>query len=243
MTPPLQRIDQIGMHRLIPSRFSDTGTVLSEIADDDEMLALLMRLDGATNDRVQGEQSGLIGISTYELVYGVPNAHIIRAAFLHPSGTGSRFNDSTRGAWYAADKVETSLDEVSYHKAQRLAEIVVPDLPGNVPDLESSTYDDWRADFHADFHTLEPAEDYAACLAAEPVPDCYAEPQRLARQLIKERSNGIAYPSVRRKGGKCLACFRPALVYQPRRAKRYEIEFRWQKNKYKRRVHESWPGR
>ncbi|MGO4213168.1 RES family NAD+ phosphorylase, partial [Terriglobus sp. YAF25] len=103
------------MHRLIPSRYSDSGTVLSGLADDDEMLAKLIRLDGATNDRIQGEQSGLIGISTYELVYGIPNAHIIRAAYLHPSPTGSRFNDSTRGAWYAADKLETSLDEVGYH--------------------------------------------------------------------------------------------------------------------------------
>jgi hypothetical protein len=31
----------------------------------------LMLLDGATNDRIQGEQRWLIGISTYELVYGI----------------------------------------------------------------------------------------------------------------------------------------------------------------------------
>ena len=205
------------MHRLIPSRFSEGGTVLEEIADDAAMLEKLIRLDGATNDRIQGERAGLIGISTYELVYGVPNAHIVRAAFLHTSTAGGRFNDGTRGAWYAADKVETSLDEVSYHKARRLAEMVVPELPGGVPDKETSTYDDWLADFHAEFHALDPVEEFAEHLAAEPVPECYAAPQRLARELIGLQSNGVArVRSVRRKGGRCLVCFRPALVCMSR---------------------------
>jgi RES domain-containing protein len=238
VTPPLRRIDQDGMHRLIPSRYSDSGTVLDDLAEDEDMLEKIIRLDGATNDRIQGEQSGLVGISTYELVYGIPNDHIVRAAFLHPSPTGARFNDSTRGAWYAADKVETSLAEVSYHKAQRLAEIIVPDSPAGVPESESSTYDDWLADFHAAFHSLEPATEYADCLARGPVPECYTESQKLARKLLKAQSNGILYPSVRRKGRKCLACFRPALVYQPRRDKRYQLSFRWERQRYKQEVHE-----
>jgi len=48
------------------------------------MLADAARLDAATNERVQGELYGLSGISHFELVNGIPNAHIIRAAFLHP---------------------------------------------------------------------------------------------------------------------------------------------------------------
>jgi len=237
--PPLRRIDQDGMHRLIPSRYSDGGTVLDDIADNDDMLGKLIRLDGATNDRIQGEQSGLVGISTYELVYGVANAQIVRAAFLHPSPKGARFSDSTRGAWYAADKLETSLAEVSYHKAQRLADIVVPESRSGVPEFESSTYDDWLADFHAKFHALEPASDYADCLLPAPVPDCYADSQKLARQLLKtQQSNGILYPSVRKKGARCLACFRPALVYQPRRDKRYQISFRWERQRYRQEIHQ-----
>ncbi|MBS1801637.1 MAG: RES family NAD+ phosphorylase [Acidobacteria bacterium] len=226
------------MHRLIPSRYSNGGTVLDDIADNDDMLEKLIRLDGATNDRIQGEQSGLVGISTYELVYGIPSAQIVRAAFLHPSPTGARFNDSTRGAWYAADKLETSLTEVSYHKAKRLSDIVVPDSPSGMPETESSTYDDWLADFHAEFHSLEPAADYAECLEPEPVPECYREPQKLARRLLKAQSNGILYPSVRKKGGRCLVCFRPALVYRPRRDKRYEISFHLERNRYRQEVHE-----
>jgi hypothetical protein len=231
------------MHRLIPSRYSNGGTVLDDIADDDDMLEKIIRLDGATNDRIQGEQFGLAGISTYELVYGIPNAQIVRAAFLHPSPTGARFNDSTRGSWYAADKLETSLAEVSYHKAKRLADIVVPESPSGMPEAESSTYDDWLADFHAQFHSLEPAADFAECLEPEPVPACYAEPQKLAQKLLTAQSNGVLYPSVRKRGGRCLVCFRPALVYRPRRDKRYEISFHWERNRYRQEVHEvPWNG-
>jgi RES domain-containing protein len=213
------------MHRLISSRYSDTGTVLADVVDDEAMLDEVMRLDGSTNDRLQGEQHGLIGISTYELVYGIPNFHIVNAAFTHTNEVGSRFNDQTRGAWYAADELETSIAEVTYHKAKRLAEIVVPDLPDNRPDYEVSTYDDWLADFQGMFHILEPSDQFAECLQAEPVPQCYAASQQMARRLLDQRSNGLVYPSVRRPGYSCLVCFRPALVYYPRRAERLEISF------------------
>ena len=221
------------MHRLIPSRFSDGGTVLEDIADDDKMLADLMLLDGATNDRLQGEQAGLSGISQFELVYGIPNAHIIRAAFLHSSYFGSRFNDATRGAWYAAAEFETSIAEVAYHKARRLAEIVVPELPQQKPDREVSEYDDWLADFHAAFHALEPAAAYKQCLQAEPVPQCYGASQSLAKRLLDQGSNGLIYPSVRRSGGHCVVCFRPALVYRPRQAGRYELHLKLEGTAYK----------
>ena len=231
--PPLQVLKRTGMHRLIPARFSEGGTVLDEIATDEAMLADIMLLDGATNDRLQGEQNGLVGISQFELVYGIPNAHIVRAAFLHTSHFGSRFNDGTRGAWYAAGEIDTSIAEVSYHKARRLADMIVPELPQQRPDSEVSEYDDWLADFHAAFHALEPAETYADCLQPEPVPQCYAVPQALASRLLEHRSNGIIYPSVRRAGGLCVACFRPALVYRPRQGSRYELRLRLEGEEYR----------
>jgi hypothetical protein len=233
LTPPIREFRQQGMHRLIPSRYSETGTVLEDVAGDEAMLADAARLDAATNERIQGELYGLSGISHFELVYGIPNAHIIRAAFLHPGPFGSRLNDTTRGAWYAARRVDTSIAEVAYHKSKRLSEIVVPGLPQERPDEEVSSYDDWQADFRGPFHVLESMEMYADCLQPEPVPQCYIPSQHLARKLLNEQSNGILYPSVRHKGGACLACFRPALVYRPRRAERYEIRLQAVKNGYK----------
>lgn len=224
MIPPVEPFTLPGMHRLISSKYSQSGTVLEDVTHTDDDLAVATALDAATNDRVLGETGGLAGISPFELVYGFPNAHIIRAAFLHPNKAGgSRFNDATRGAWYAAEEVETCIAEVAWHRARRLSDIIDPGQPDQMPQSDSATYDDWQADFHADFHVLEPPSTFSECLQAEPVPECYQAPQALARSLLAQRSNGVVYPSVRRQGARCLACFRPALVYSPRRDKRYEL--------------------
>jgi RES domain-containing protein len=223
LTPPVRDFAFDGMHRLIPSRFSEGGTVLAEVADTEAMLADIILLDGVTNDRIQAEEHGLIGISTFELVYGIPNAHIVNAAFTHTSDAGCRFNDYSRGAWYSADELKTSIAEVTYHKARRLAEIIVPEMPNQRPPGDVSTYDDWLADFRSSFHELEPADAFSTYLKPEPVPECYAISQQLARGLLEEGSNGVVYPSVRRERARCLVCFRPALVYNPRRGARLEI--------------------
>jgi RES domain-containing protein len=224
LVPPVELFQLHGMHRLISSKYSQSGTVLEDVTNSDDDLAVATALDAATNERVLGETRGVAGISPFELVYGFANAHIIRAAFLHPNNAGgSRFNDSTRGAWYAAEEIETCIAEVAWHRAKRLSHIIDPDEPEEMPQSDSATYDDWQADFHAEFHVLEPAAKFPECLQAEPVPECYQAPQALARNLLSQRSNGIVYPSVRREGARCLACFRPALVYSPRRDKRYGL--------------------
>ncbi len=234
--PPRRAVHYRGMHRLIPSLYSRDETVLSEIADNDSMLEDVILLDGVTNDRIQGEQRGLAGIGIHELVYAIPNAHIVNAAFTHAGAFGGRFNDATRGGWYAADELNTSIAEVAYHKARRLAEIVVPDLPGERPDLEVTTYDDWLADFRAEFHLLRPREKFAEYLEPEPVPKCYANSQALAKRLLNDASNGVVYESVRRPRHYCLVCFRPALVYDPRRGASFEITLKAAAKGYTRKV-------
>ena len=182
-----------------------------------------MLLDGATDDRVQSEQRGFIGIDTFELVYAIPSAHVVNAAYTHPNESGSRFNDHTRGAWYAADRQKASIAEVVYHKSRRLSDIIVLDGPNQRPPGDVSTYDDWLADFQSDFHVLDPPETFSEFLQPEPVPQCYAASQALARRVLNEGSNGLVYPSVRYPGSKCIVCFRPALVYNPHRSERLEI--------------------
>jgi len=234
--PPRRSLHYSGMHRLIPSLYSRDETVLSAIADNDAALEDIILLDGVTNDRIQGEQRGLTGIGIHELVYGIPNAHIVNAAFTHAGAFGGRFNDATRGAWYAADELNTSIAEVAYHKARRLAEIVASELPDQRPDLEVTTYDDWLADFRAEFHVLRPRERFEEFLQPEPVPQCYASSQGLARQLLNQASNGMVYESVRRPRHYCLVCFRPALVYEPRRGASIELTLKASAKGYIRRV-------
>lgn len=218
--PPVTEIRLRTTHRLIPSKYSESGTVLSRLTEDEKTLSELMQLDSATNDRLIGEEGKLPGIGVHELVYGIDYAHIVNAAFTHASPDGGRFNGSDRGAWYAGLERETSLVEVAFHKQRQLEEV-------NWPEEEISTFDDYLADFTMPVHDLTAAKaQFKKYLRPEPIPECYAEPQKLARELLARQSNGILYPSVRHAGGRCLVCFRPALVYNVRRGDRLQVEVR-----------------
>jgi hypothetical protein len=150
------------------------------------------------------------------LLLGVPEAAIVNAAFTHRTPWGGRFNDQHRGAWYAGKELRTSLTEVAYHKQQFLRQM------GEV-EPRHYDYQDFLADFHGVFSRLTQRES-RACLRPEPVPECYAPGQALARELLAAGKAGIVYPSVRdRPDGMCVACFRPALVLTPRRGKRYRL--------------------
>ncbi len=145
--PPVELVRQFDTHRLIPSRhLPATDSVLVAIADDDAHLQAIFDLDAATNDRLLAGQRLMPGIGVEELVFGLPNAAIVNAAFCHPHPLGGRFNTPERGAWYSAFALETSQAEVGFHKSVQLAEI------GRFDD--SVTYDDYLADFSAAFHDL-----------------------------------------------------------------------------------------
>ena len=211
--PPVTAVDQRDTHRLVPSRFSPRGeSVLVRIADsgDDAHLAAIFELDSATNDRLLAERGLLPGIGPDELVFAVPLASVINAAFCHAHPLGSRFAGPDRGAWYAGFEIETSHAEVAFHKSVELAEIGMPH--------ESITYDDYQADFAGGFHDLRDLRDapggWTSCLS----PTSYVASQALAARLLEAGALGVVYPSVRRDEGTCLACFRPALVGRVRRA-------------------------
>jgi hypothetical protein len=212
--PPATLVRQFDTHRLVPSRhLAHEDSVLTAIARDDATLAAIAALESATNDRLLAVRQLLPGIGLDELVSGVPHAAVVNASFCHPHPLGSRFSGPDRGAWYAAFDVGTSQAEVGFHKTVQLAEIGMFE--------DSVTYDDYLADFSASFHDLRRARGFKACLD----PASYVAAQALGEELLEDGSLGIVYPSVRRKGGTCLACFRPALVANVRRAKTYR--FTW----------------
>ena len=134
-------------HRLIASKYSETGTVLSRLTPNPDTLTSLLELDDATNDRFLGEEGLLPGIGIHELVYGIRYAHIVNAAFTHASPAGGRFNSPTRGAWYASLDRQTSVAEIAFHKLRALEEI-------DWPHEEISTSDDYLADITSPFHDL-----------------------------------------------------------------------------------------
>lgn len=212
--PPLSLVRRFDTHRLVPSKYLSGGeSVLVAIADDDAHLQALFDLDMATNDRLLAGQRLLPGIGPEELVFGVPNAAVVNAAFCHAHPLGARFSGPDRGAWYAGFELATAQAEVGFHKSVQLAEI------GRFED--SVTYDDYLADFSASFHDLRGLRGRRAYLD----PASYVAAQTLAEELLEAGSLGVVYPSVRRSGGTCVACFRPALVVNVRRGRTYR--FTW----------------
>jgi len=213
-------VDQRDTHRLIPAPFADGGaSVLAALADDQSALNAVFELDNATNDRLLAESGLAPGIDARELVFGIPSYRIINAVFCQPAPVGSRFNSPDRGAWYAGFDLETSQAEIAYHMQNWLRET-------SWDEEETANYVDYLADFRAEFHDLRRnaqggSSEYADVLS----PASYAASQVLAAQLLRLGSSGIVYPSVRRGGGTCIACFRPVLVTNVRQGEKFTFVY------------------
>ena len=188
--------------------------MLTRLTENTRDLNALYELEGATNERLLGEAGLLPGISVRELVFGIPYAHIINAAFTHGNPLGGRFSGPKRGAWYAGFVRETSEREVAYHRGKELREV-------NWQERERFSYVDFVAEFRGKFHDIRSDKRFKRCLN----PDSYLASQRLAGELLEEGSAGVVYPSVRHKGGTCIACFRPALASNVRKGASISITF------------------
>jgi RES domain-containing protein len=208
---PLTDLRRFDTHRLLPAKYSPNyDSVLTRIADNDEDLQRIFELDNATNARLLAEENRSPGISQRELVFHVPNYRVINAAFTHSHPLGARFSTPERGAWYAAFELATAKAEVIFHKSIEFAEI-------DWKEREEIGYDDYLADFTAAFHDLRGLDNEALS------PTSYVRSQQLAMELLELGSLGVVYPSVRREGGTCIACFRPSVVGNVRKSMGYRL--------------------
>jgi len=208
--PPKALVRKFDTHRLIPAKYRPGAeSVLARIADDDAHLADIFDLDHATNERLLAENGKGAGTGPRELVFDIPGYRVINAAFTHPHPLGSRFNGPDRGAWYSAFELSTSQAEIAFHKTTEYVEI------GRFDDRV--TYDDYLSDVSAELYDLRRAARFSACRS----PTSYVESQKLAARLLEAGALGVIYTSVRRPKGTCVACFRPSLVANLRRAGTY----------------------
>jgi hypothetical protein len=176
--PPVSLVRRHDTHRLVSSRYlRRDASVLAAVADEADLQAVF-DLDAATNDRLLAHAQRLPAIGLEELVFAVPHADVVNAAFCHPHPLGARFSSPDRGAWYAGFELATSQAEVAFHKTVQLAEIDRFE--------DSVTYDDFVADFTANFHDLRRANGFRACLD----PRSYVASQALGEGLLQEGSLG-----------------------------------------------------
>ncbi|PWU01972.1 MAG: hypothetical protein C5B51_21815 [Terriglobia bacterium] len=199
--------------RLVPSLYPSAG-ILDRIAAPED-LDFIFELESWSNDRISTELGILHCIPREDWLVGRPMASVVMAAFCHPRPGGGRFNDTARGAWYAGTELATAQAEVAYHRTRELAEVGVWETR-----MQFRLY---LANFDCAFHDVRPRTPENLPLHD---PHSYAASQAFAKELMATGSNGVIYRSVRRRGGQCVACFRPALVLDIRPDAHFE--YRWE---------------
>lgn len=180
-------------YRLIPSQFPPIGLfdTVATAAD----LAAVMDLVGWTNDRLVAERVARLPQS--EWVYGMPNASIVMAAFLHVAPGGMRFNGPELGAWYASDEIRTAAAEVGHHLRREATARGVPTM--------SRTYRTYTATLLGDYLDIRGEQ--------AKYPDVYASShydtsQQFGENVRASSSAGILYASLRYHFGTNVVAFR-----------------------------------
>jgi hypothetical protein len=190
------------------------AAVLAPLVDNEDELALLGEIEGATSARLMAQDRGISGLPANELVYDVPHARFINASFAYARPQQpNRFNGANRGAWYASLAVETCLREVGFHLTNMLAD--AGDFTATVE------YAEMFCSLAGDFLDLRQRPKHPA-LGADTT-TAYPIGNRLADAARVEGLNGIIYPSVRHAGGTCLVALRPAAVQSVRQGAVYRM--------------------
>nr|WP_206118371.1 RES family NAD+ phosphorylase [Rhizobium laguerreae] len=179
---------------MIPSQFPPIG--LFETVTRAADLQAVMELVGWTNDRLVADR--IQRLPEDQWVYGVANASIVMAAFLHVAPGGMRFNGPDLGAWYAADDLKTAAAEVGHHLRREAVARGVATM--------ARTYRSYSATLFGDYLDIRGEQALR--------PDVYGGTSYAASQVLGEevRSSGgagILYDSVRLRGGVAIVAHRP----------------------------------
>jgi hypothetical protein len=138
------------------------------------------------------------------------------APFTHVSpDRPSRFSDGTYGVLYVGIDFETALFETIHHHARFMAR--TGETPG------------WTSQFReillsvvAELQDLRGA-DKAGHAALDL--DRYDASQRLARTLRAQGAEGLVFPSIRHRGGECVALFYPDCASSPIQGR--HLDYHW----------------
>jgi len=190
------------VHRLVASQFPpiDLFDQVAAAAD----LPDVIELAGWTNDRLVAER--LRRLPQSEWVFGVANASVVMAAFLHVQPGGSRFNTEDLGAWYAAVSITSAIVEVAHHLRREAAVRGLPEARRKFRQYSATAggaYLDLRG------RQVEHGDIYD--------PNSYQASQILGESVRASGGAGILYDSVRHLGGTNIVAHRPrnlALITQ-----------------------------
>lgn len=201
--------------RLVTTARLRESVLLGLVGEND--LTALAEIEGATSNRLVAQSRGTSEVQSYELVYGVPHASFINAAFAYAKPREpNRFSGSDRGAWYAALDPETSMAEVKFHLTEALAATGVFEAVVEYAELYAS--------FAGEFVDLREHPNHRARNPAKSIG--YPAGNALADAARARGFNGIIYPSVRRDGGTCIAALFPHAVQSVAQGDIYRMTWR-----------------
>lgn len=210
---PVSDISWRGAVRIIRSSFPPID-LFEDIADPADW-PLLISAEMKTNPRLM-ETIGNLDLVPPERRVSGPGASYLMAPFTHVSpDRPSRFSDGNFGVLYVAGDFEVALFETIHHHARFMARTA--EAPG-----WTSQFREIVLDVEARLHDVRGDDERYAPLLD---PDDYSAGQALGRALRREGSNGIACPSVRRKGGECVGLFYPDCASSPTQGR--HIDYHW----------------
>jgi hypothetical protein len=195
-------------HRLIPSQFPPIG-VFDTVATTADLVAV-MELVGWTNDRLVADRIDRLPQS--EWVYGVPNASIVMAAFLHVAPAGMRFNGPELGAWYASDDIRTAAAEVGHHLRREAVARSIATM--------SRTYRAYTATLLGDYLDIRGQQLTRPDVYAS---DRYVTSQKLGEDVRASGGAGLLYDSLRRRNGSNAVAHRPRNITDILQTDHFEI--------------------
>lgn len=187
--------------------------VFDRVADPHDFIANI-KLESESNPRVMEEIGDLSRIPTDEWAKG-PGAGYVMAAFTHVSPWGSRFAaPDAYGVYYAGRDKATAIAETVYHRERLSREsedppqafdqrVLVASIKAHVADLSG------LQDVLPDVYDA----------------DDYVRSQEAGRLVFDEGEDGVAFDSVRLRGGHCVAVFNPSCITGCHHAK--YLSYRW----------------
>jgi RES domain len=211
--PGLRQVRWTQATRIIASRYPPVP-LFERASADPAVWEALIAAEMLVNPRIRNEVGEIHLVPPHERVSG-PGASYVMAAFTHLNPRGSRFSDGSFGIYYAGREFQTALRETAWHFGRIAADSADgprrEDMRVLVGRVESRMHD---------VETLPPAEQ-ARLLD----PESNAASQPFGAWLREQGSNGIVYPSVRHRGGRCVAALRPRAVGLPVQTKHLQYHY------------------
>lgn len=194
-TLPCRRVRWSEACRMIFGRLKSIDP-FEDLASDPRDRAILMQVEGETNERLRLQAGGTRQARALDLD---PKGGLINAPLAHARAIRGRFAEAGDHVGYFADGYETALAEVIHHQQRRARANRDPAHPITMRVLTFLDFDAQVIDLRglqADLPAIHDLNDYAPSVALA----------KAARAALDP--DGVAYDSVRRRDGRNLALFR-----------------------------------